>query len=249
MKSIARTCRSLGLPSGVNTNGTLLGKGTIAALREEGLELVKVSFDTLDGETLRVSRGGGFSPSLGLEGVRLSRRAGLRVLLRFTLGGHNLGQLLPCYRRARDLGVERFQVKPVIPAGRAVSGGAPPLEREVVTRSLEQLAREAGGEGDTPAEVLCWHPEDAGGLSTKPCGSIDKLYVSTDGKVISCNYLPDSLPLGDLRRDSLAGLLDRRRPTLRRSGGHEYLDGCPLWESTGGGHRLPARSGALRHGL
>jgi MoaA/NifB/PqqE/SkfB family radical SAM enzyme len=223
---IARTCSSLGLRSGINTNGAALDEAALDALRDAGLSIIKVSFDTVDEATLRRMRGPGASADTVVRGIRLAVARGFRVILRLTLCRHNAADLLATYRAARDLDVDALQVKPLIGSGRAAHSGAR-LTRDRVCSLLHDLAEAVEGTSALP-QILCWPPGEMGGLPGKACGSLDKIYIGVDGTVTTCNYIPNPTALGDVGDESLADILTRRSPALWRSAeGDTILAGCP----------------------
>lgn len=224
--AIAETCDRLGVPSGINTNGFLLDERAAEALNAVGLKVVKISFDAADDEMLRRIQKPDASHEELLRGIRNAVAWGFRVLLRLTLCSHNVEQLVECYRLARKLGVEKLQVKPLIRAGRAASSRAF-LPRSRITAALRDLAGAVEGTAALP-EILCWPPEEAFGLPAKVCGSLDKIYVATNGEVSICNYLPAAPPVGCLAEDSLENILSKRHPPLwRLKEGHVMLAACP----------------------
>lgn len=225
---IARCCGSLGILCGINTNGSLLTDETAGLLRGQGVRIMKISLDTLDSETLRMMRGARASLGRTLEGLRVAVAAGFEVIARYTLTALNRDELLSCYRYAVDSGASGFQVKPLIETGRGRNCGAG-LEPDDLASSLESLARAAGGFSLLP-EVLCVPPSEAFGLPGKACGSVNKIYISTDGSVSSCNFIPGG-EIGSLCARTLEEILSARvqKTGFSRINGHLVLDGCPRY--------------------
>lgn len=238
VRSIAAACRARKIKSGINTNGTLLTREAARRLKDAGLGVVKVSFDTLDPQTYARIRGAGADLAANLAGIRTAVVEGFEVVLRFTLETLNQHDLVPCYRFANQLGVDGFQVKPMVPVGRAARSGLL-LDRLPVTRALEALAS-AVVENGTGVQVLCWPPEQAAGLPGKACGSVNKLYIAPDGEITRCNYVPDSRSFGNVSRDALVDLLDDLDASLSVVLGHEVLVGCPQWAALSEGVACPA---------
>ncbi|MEW5955484.1 MAG: radical SAM protein [Candidatus Micrarchaeota archaeon] len=223
---IAAACSKAGIASGVNTNGSLLTKKTVGVLKKAGLRTVKISLDAVDERVFKQVRGANASLAKTLAGIENAVAAGFNVVTRFTLCSLNKNQLVKCYEKAGETGVQRFQVKPLINAGRASRSSAFLSEKEI-RGALASLAAASRGRPLRP-QVLCFPPEKACGLDVKPCGNINKVYVSTDGSVCLCNYLRNSVSLGNVWREPLAGILEKRQaPTWKSPAGHEILAGCP----------------------
>jgi MoaA/NifB/PqqE/SkfB family radical SAM enzyme len=225
VSAIGRACRDLQLRSGINTNATLLDENTLCLLRAVGLTTIKASFDSLEEDVWRAMRGSGVSPAKTAEGIQRAVAAGFHLIVRFTLCVHNRSQLIPCYRAAREWGVNRFQLKPLIPSGRA-AGTDSFLGVHELHQAIQELAGIVSGPLAVP-EILCWPPEHAGRLTARPCGNMTKIYIGTDGSVFDCNYLSDP-PFANLRDQSLEEACRlRHQHTKKTTGGHCVLAGCP----------------------
>lgn len=223
---IARFCREHGLPCGINTNGALLTPSRAALLKDAGVSLLKVSLNADEDRILAKMMGGPVSVAATTAALAAAGELGFTVILRFTLCGDNQEQLLPCYEMGRQLGVQRFQIKPLVRTGRALNRKGWLTRREVAA-ALDELARTAAGSAARP-QVLCWPPELAGGLDTKVCGSLTKIYLDTGLLVTICNYLAGVRPFGHLGRQSLQEVLQKRiAPVWRSPVGHRLLAGCP----------------------
>ncbi len=231
--ALARSAHAIGIRSGINTNGLLLDDDTAARLGDAGLGTVKISLDALTPSRLRQLRGPAASGDRAQRALALAVRSGFHVIARFTLCSLNRDELVPCFELADALGVEVFQVKPMIRAGRARSTRVF-LERSALREAFEELARAASG-AVTKAQVLCWPKEEAAGLDTKACGSLDKLYVATDGRVTLCNFIEDDRALGNLTNEPLAPIVGRRELDLVRGAySHVVPRFCPQWRSMAG---------------
>lgn len=222
---IADACRKYRIRSGINTNGSLLTLDSAKLLKNSGLAIVKISFDTCDERVFRMMRGRGASMTDTLNGISVAVQQGFLVILRYTLCRYNAGELAACYRFAREAGAHTFQVKPLIRAGRALNTEAF-LNRDEVVGALNSLASAVSNTAAAP-QVLCWPPEASGGLKCKACGSIDKIYVATNGDVFICNYISTHAAIGSLAIEPLEDILNKRSPRIWRSPfGHAVLEGC-----------------------
>jgi MoaA/NifB/PqqE/SkfB family radical SAM enzyme len=223
---IAKTCSSLGICSGINTNALLFNEAMALALKKVGLTVIKVSYDAVDQATLSLMRGPNASLARTEAGISIAVAHGFRVILRLTISAYNVHQLVDCYHAARDMGVEKLQVKPLIRSGRSLKSDAF-LGREQIRAAFRALAKAAEGSAARP-DISCCPPEDAFGLNRKICGSLDKIYFLTNGEAIICNYIPNTAPIGNLSMEPLDILLAKRNPRLFRSPrGHTILNGCP----------------------
>ena len=94
---------------------------------------------------------------------------------------------------------------------------------------LEALSKRSKGSPTVP-EILCWHPDEACGMQAKACGSIHKIYISTDGKVCTCNFLPSGWE-ADLKANSLEEIFDNRISNVmtQKINGCDVLAGCPQY--------------------
>jgi len=229
---IARCCALLGIRCGVNTNATLLTPGAAAELKAAGMTVFKASLDSLDEEMFGRLRGPGASLEQSLRGLRLAVEAGFEVIARYTLCRANRGQLLSCYDHARALGAARFQVKPLVAAGRA-RGSDEFLNPDEIRLALKELAGAVNGSRTVP-EILCWPPDRACGLPGTACGSVNKIYVSARGEVCDCNFIAPARRFGDLASESFERILERRAaaPAIRRRDGHAVLAGCPVYTTS-----------------
>jgi MoaA/NifB/PqqE/SkfB family radical SAM enzyme len=206
---LALACGKLGIECGINTNAMLLTGPMAAGLKKAGLSLVKISLDSTDDQVLSHFRGTPASAARTLQGVDNAKAAGLEIIIRFTLSRVTREQLLPCYLAACDRGIELFQIKPLIRSGRGLETDDALNPREI-DKALAKL-RQATRQGRTQIRVLCWPTHYSGGLDTKTCGSVDKVYVSTSGDVCICNYVYNGKNLGNIRNESLETIFLRRQ--------------------------------------
>ncbi len=164
-----------------------------------------------------------------LEGIRIAIETGFEVIIRFTLSSLNVDELLTCYEYAGAAGARRFQVKPLIEAGRGRVCGAR-LYPYAFSRAIEELATASGRISIKP-EILCCPPGKSFGLTSKACGSINKIYISAQGLVCSCNFLSAG-EIGNINNETLEGILEARKQKTRLLITDEYrvLGGCPQYE-------------------
>jgi len=226
---LGQGCRRLGIATGINTNGLLLNESRIERLKEHDFRIMKVSFDGIEKS---VYAGDQVSLSQRRRLIRMVEkmvRLGFKVILRFTLSRANRDLLRACYLAAADLGIYKFQVKPLIRAGRALDLDLA-LNRLEVNAALRDLA-ETAVPPRPPLAVLCWPPIGNTGFEFKGCGSSDKIYVSTSMVITICNYAQpkDVPPLGDLSQETLMSVLKKRKEGAWADliGGYIIPRGCP----------------------
>jgi len=226
MIEIISCCSELGIRSGVNTNGSLIKMDVARRLKAAGMTVMKVSMDAMQENILRRIRGSEASLENSLNGIKIALDAGFKVVARFTLSRLNSSQLLPCYEFAKLSGISKFQVKPLINAGRARGSGEFMTKKQILIL-LEKLSK-ATTKSPTIPEILCWHPGEAFGMRTKACGSIDKIYISTDGRVSTCNFLASGWT-EDLTRHRLCEIIFNRESNVipKKINGIEVLPDCP----------------------
>ena len=227
---IVKSCQRLGIRSGLNTNGLLFDAEKIRLLRESGVEVVKVSFDAITLTTYNQMRGSLLSLQEFADIIQALVKNRFKVILRYTLSRINLSQLPACYNFAREMGVHKFQVKPLIRAGRA-KGLEAILRPDEVNNALQVLSKTAAGKRMMP-EILCWPPAAGLDLSYRICGSSNKIYVSTGLKTTICNFIEENgaVPIGDLATTPLEVILRRRAQEtkwLQDINGYRLVKGCP----------------------
>lgn len=208
VSDITETCRTIGIKTGINTNGLLLNDTVLHLLKDAGLQIVKISFDSLDESKLMKIRGTKISLSEHLQRIQQTVKYGFKVILRLTLTTLNETELISCYEKACNMGVDQFQVKPLIPSGRALKTNAF-LSSEQIRTSLKRLSEYADGRELIP-QILCCPAEFTFGLKAKICGSSDKVYISTNGDVTMCNYMNGVPPVGNLSTDGIDRILLKR---------------------------------------
>lgn len=134
--------RELGLRCTLSTNGTLIDEATADALASTGITYVGIS---LDGppeihDRWRASRG---AHAAAVAGIRRLRRRGVRVGLRFTLHRDSAAQLPHMVDTVRELGISRFCVYHLVPAGRGQRLDSSALSRAEERESVAWLVEQA----------------------------------------------------------------------------------------------------------
>ncbi len=225
---IAGCCSALGIASGINTNGTLLNEDVALQLKDAGLQTIKISLDSLDPVLFQRIRGVQASLSRVLDGIKIAVGGGFNVVIRFTLTSLNRDEMISCFQWAGEVGASRFQVKPLIESGRGKHHKAR-LDSDDLFSSIEGLSKAEGKLSCVP-EILCLPPGKAFGMAGKCCGSVNKIYISVDGEVCSCNFIPGPA-IGSIRSESLSAILEKRSRIVKfnRINGDLALAGCPQY--------------------
>ncbi len=257
LPEFVRFAKGLGMYVNLVTNGTLVTPDLAARLAGAGLDSAQVS---LEGTAAAAHDAATRVPgSFGrtLAGVRNFRAAGVRVHTHSTIHRGNLEECLRMPRFVRDgLGLPRFSMNLVIPAGSAALDGGTGVSYSEVGPVLEGIlaeSRRCGVEfmwySPTP---LCLFNPVVHGLGNKGCAACDGLLsVAADGQVLPCSSCDD--PVGSLLERpvrELWGSEKARRyrekswapPGCRRCEHFALCQcGCPLyWRRAGFGELRPA---------
>jgi heme d1 biosynthesis radical SAM protein NirJ len=114
---IAARARSLGLYTGLSTNGTLIDVPLAARIRDAGFGYVGISLDGLEETHDKFRRmAGAYGKSL--QGLRLLRDMGVKVGMRFTLTRDNAADFEPLLDLAERERIPRFYFSHLNYAGR-----------------------------------------------------------------------------------------------------------------------------------
>ena len=138
------TCATrLGMRAVVSTNGTLLDEPTAAALVRAKLSYVGVSLDGVGAVNDRF-RGQGGAFEAAISGIRIAKRAGLKVGLRFTITRRNADQLDAIFELLEREDIPRVCFYHLVYAGRGRSLQVEDLDhaatRAVVDRIIDRTA-------------------------------------------------------------------------------------------------------------
>jgi radical SAM protein with 4Fe4S-binding SPASM domain len=242
------------------TNGAARGPEIAGTLINAGLNSVQVSVEGTRREVHDAVTGVPGSFDRALHTVDAFREAGAYTHINTTLNQLNLEDALGIPALARRLGLERFSMNMMIPAGTGT------LERELVVPYAEigpwidRIQRAARREGvefmwysPTP---LCLFNPIARGLGNKGCAACDGLLsVAPNGDVLPCSSFDE--PVGNLLTDGFDAVwFGARACSLRdKSFAHpacrvcEHFaacqGACPLYWREMGYEELPAAKTAV----
>jgi AdoMet-dependent heme synthase len=128
---LAEEAKTIGIPTALATNGTMIQRGTALRIRDAGFRRVSISFDGPDPQTHDHFRGtGAFDASVA--GFKLLRKAGLSLQINTTIAQHNYAKLHETYRLALDLGADALHIFMLVPVGCGAS-----LDENVMLNSVQ----------------------------------------------------------------------------------------------------------------
>ena len=234
------------------TNGTRVNRRYARKLAKAGLHSAQVSLEGTSAAThdaiTRVK--GSFGRSLA--GVGHLKAVGIRVHTNTTLNVRNLGDapLFPRFIK-RQLGLERFSMNMIIPAGTASVTDSLLLRYSEIGPVLEEViaaaeAADAEFMWYSPTPLCIFNPITHG-LGNKGCSACDGLLsVDARGDVLPCSSFDE--PVGNLLADDFSAIWesgrarDLRLKSLAHQGCHDCDNfaachgACPLyWERFGFG--------------
>lgn len=115
--AVSRHAKQLGFYVGLSSNGTLITQENIDAIASVGYDYVGISLDGMRDTHDRFRRRiGAFDEAL--RGIRLCRKVGIKVGLRFTLTGDNARDLPDLLRLLDDEDLDKFYLSHLNYAGR-----------------------------------------------------------------------------------------------------------------------------------
>ncbi len=211
LPELVRFAADNGFQTRLNTNGLLLRRERVAALKKAGLRQCAVSLDSADPKTHDRMRGVPGTQNKVLEGLRLLRAARLdSVVLTFVTKRSTVADLRATIALARRAGARSVYLIPLIASGRL---------RGEFGQTLEALQMESVRRLQDSRMVFMEMPSR---LSN--CCAYRKfvIHVTARGKATPCPFTP--LVLGDVRKGSLAEVWNRFA-----AGIHFHSHGtCPL---------------------
>jgi AdoMet-dependent heme synthase len=224
-EALAEHARSLGLPTALATNGTLVDAALAGRIAAAGFRRVSVSLDGADAATHDAFRRVEGSFQRALAGIAALRGAGLPVQVNATIANHNVGQLDQLYALVRSTGAEALHLFLLVPVGcGAEIGESHQLAPETYERVLAwALDRQAEGQLELKATCAPHYYRLAAQRGVMPallrgaatqgkarehsrgclCG-VSVAFVSHKGDVFPCGYLP--VQCGSVRKESLADI-------------------------------------------
>lgn len=220
-QELAGRARTLGLPTALATNGTLVDADLAERIAAAGFARVSVSIDAPSAEKHDLFRGQAGAFAAAVAGIGHLRQAGVAVQINSTITAANADQLEQFSELARQLGAVALHLFVLVPVGCGLEVGksdqlSPQQCDQVLARVCDLQA--AGG---LELKVTCapqyarvardWlakHPADHGAanvrkmLRGKGClAGTGVVFVSSAGEVFPCGYFPVSC--GNIKLRSL----------------------------------------------
>ena len=215
-QELAAHAASLGLPTALATNGTLVDEALARRIAAAGFRRVSVSLDGADAATHDAFRRVDGSFDRALAGIAALRSVGAAVQVNATIAAHNVEQLDGLYALAVSVGAEALHLFLLVPVGCGVE-----IERthQLPARRYEQvlewiLDRQEAGGLELKATCaphyyrLAAQRGRALGHSRGCLGGLAVAFVSHKGEVFPCGYLPVQCgsvrerPFAEIWRDS-----------------------------------------------
>ena len=200
---IAYASSSLGMRVNLITNGTLISEQLAMEFKESGLASAQVSIESPDEAVHDELCGvkGAFKASL--NGLKALKNAGVAVHPHSTLCRSNKSSLYRMAQFAELLGVDRFSLNMIIPAGRGINEALSVKYSEVkdIILRIQSASDSAGIEfmwySPTP---LCLFNPISHQLGNKGCSACEGLLsIDPFGRVLPCSSWKD--PVGDLLQE------------------------------------------------
>lgn len=215
-ETLAGHCESLGLPTALATNGTLVDAPLAERIANAGFRRVSISLDGADAATHDTFRGlsGAFHDAIA--GLQALQAAGVPTQLNVTITRHNVEQIDELYALALELNVVAMHLFLLVPVGCGEQIGEsqqlPPETYETVLHWIcDRQAEEKIELRATCAphyyRVAAQRGINIGHSRGCLCG-ISVAFVSHRGEVFPCGYLPvecgqvRETPFADIWRDS-----------------------------------------------
>jgi len=205
---IAYASGSLGLRVNLITNGTLISEQLAMEFKTAGLASAQVSIESPDEDVHDALCGvkGAFKSSL--NGLRALQNAEVAVHPHATLCRPNKSSLLRMAPFAESLGVDRFSMNMIIPAGRGINETLSVKYSEVkdIVLKIQSTADSAGVEfmwySPTP---LCLFNPISHQLGNKGCSACEGLLsIDPFGRVLPCSSWKE--PVGNLLKEGFQSI-------------------------------------------
>ncbi len=205
---IAYASGSLGMRVNLITNGTLIDGQAARDLKKAGLASAQISIESPDAEIHDdiVGVEGAFQASV--DGLLALNEAGISVHPHATLCRLNVHTLKKMAVFARSLGIDRFSLNMIIPAGRGNAEDLTVKYSEIKDAVLE-IKSEAEARGVrfmwySPTPLCLFNPV-SNQLGNKGCSACEGLLsVDPFGRILPCSSWKE--PVGDLLKEGFKSL-------------------------------------------
>lgn len=240
--------RDLGMRVNLITNGTLIDRDAALRLKEAGLASAQVSIEAGSALVHDSITGVPGTFAASVNGLKSLRDAGISVHPHATLCRLNRDVIEGMPALAKKLGIDRFSLNLVIPAGRGLDTSIH-IRYSEVKEILARVMVASRSEGVqflwySPTPVCLFNPIPLG-LGNKGCSACEGLLsVSPAGDLLPCSSWPE--PIGNLPADGFDALWFGKRaqwirekreahPGCRGCGDFAVCHGaCPLYFGANG---------------
>ncbi len=228
---LARYAHSLGLSTALASNATLIDTPVAARIASAAFHRVSVSLDGVNAETHDEFRGVSGSFDRALSGITALRDAGVPLQINSTITTHNADQLDALHESARSQGAVALHLFLLVPVGCGAQIGQ---SHQLSPREYEQVLNwVCDRQRDSSLEIratcaphyyrIAAQRGDVTPRGSRGClAGISVIFVSHDGEVFPCGYLP--VTCGSVRKQSLEEIWSNSAVL------HELRD----WERLGG---------------
>jgi len=206
---------SRGMRVNLITNGTLVTKDLARGLVRAGLKSAQVSLEGPSPEVHDGLTGVAGSFEAALTGIENLKVLGVHIHTNTTINRKNLPHLRDLLRLIKGLGLEKFSMNLVIPAGAASENDSElSVTYTEAAKTIKTLRKEARSLGlkflwYSPTPLCIFNPI-AEGLGNKACAACDGLLsVGPDGSVLPCSSYPESV--GNLLREPFRKIWNSNR--------------------------------------
>jgi len=206
---IAERLQALSITTRMVTNGLLLTPETVERMRSVGMATVAVSVDGLEEVHDRIRSSPGLFRRV-LAGMARVSAAGIRLSAITAVNALNLPTLPALLHLFDSVGVDIWQLQPILPQGRTLASPELVLSDEEYVR-IARFVRDARHEtrngklNVVPADSLGYFTElDFGDPQWRGCtAGLASVGIRSDGRVTGCLSMSDDLVEGSLRERDL----------------------------------------------
>ncbi len=190
------------------TNGTLISRNMAENFRSAGLASAQVSIESPDPDVHDSIVGVKNAFNASLEGLYALKAAGISVHPHATLCRLNVHTLLGMSRFTKSLGIDRFSLNMIIPAGRGAD-----QELAVKYTEIKEIVRTIKAEAESESIRFMWYSPTpmclfnpvSHELGNKGCSACEGLLsVDPYGRLLPCSSWKE--PLGNLLEQGFKSL-------------------------------------------
>ncbi len=237
LEELITYAHSLGIQSGITTNGILLTRKRVDSIAKAGVSSFQISLDGSNAERNRDIRGARLKDfELIINGIKMSLEAGLPVHLAMIIGLATLDDVIPYIDMARELGVPSVRFCGFVPHGGATDDSV--RRRLDFSDQPEKLAALVDRLLDIESPGLILDPAHGPlppSYSFHKCiAGVGTFYISDNGNVYPCTgLLGEEFLVGNVRKRPLPEIVKDPKMTQMSSYDHNNIHGhcreCPYF--------------------